>query len=63
VTLYKVINLLKKKSMSRKTMIRLGVVVHTCDLSTEEYEAGRSQVQGQSELHIENLVSKKKRTK
>jgi hypothetical protein len=34
---------------------KLGVVVHICDPSTLETEAGRSQVWGQLELHSKTL--------
>jgi hypothetical protein len=36
-------------------ILQLGVVVHTCNPSTREAEAGRVRVQGQPGLHIETL--------
>jgi hypothetical protein len=36
-----------------KTQKELGMVVHTCNPSTKETKVGRSQVQGQPELHSE----------
>jgi hypothetical protein len=40
--------------------MKLGVVVHSCNLSTQEAEAGGSLVQGQPGLHSETLSLKEK---
>jgi hypothetical protein len=37
----------------------MGPGVHTCNLSTQEVEAGKLQVQGQAGLQSENLSQKK----
>jgi hypothetical protein len=38
----------------------LDMVVHTCNLSAQEAEAGGSQIWGQPELHSKTLSKKKK---
>jgi hypothetical protein len=39
----------------------LDMVVHTCNLSAQEAEAGGSQIWGQPELHSKTLSKKKKK--
>jgi hypothetical protein len=46
-----------------KETIELGMVVHTCNLSIQEAEAGGSWVQGQPGLHNEPLSQKTTTTK
>jgi hypothetical protein len=43
------------------TKVVLGIVVHTCNPSSGETEAGGSLVQGQLELHSKTLTQKKKK--
>jgi hypothetical protein len=49
---------LRNMSVQLKRKSRLGMVVHTFNLSTQEAEAGGSQVGGQSGLHSKTLSQK-----
>jgi hypothetical protein len=42
-----------------ENVIKLNLVFHACNLSTQEAEARRLQVQGQPELHKETLFQKR----
>jgi hypothetical protein len=41
--------------------LQLGIVAHICNLSTQEAEAGKSQVQGQPGINSKILSPKKKK--
>lgn len=43
-----------------KARAQPSVVVHTCNASTQEVEAGRSKVQGQPQLHSERVLGRLK---
>jgi hypothetical protein len=46
------------KTCSNKNTLELGMMIHACNLSTWEAEAGGSIVQGQPGLYSENLSQK-----
>jgi hypothetical protein len=50
-----------KNFYSKIEVVKLGIVVHTCNPSSGETEAGGSLVQGQLELHSKTLTQKKKK--
>lgn len=37
-------------------LLKIGVVIHTCDFSIQETEAGGSQVPGHPGIHIDSLT-------
>jgi hypothetical protein len=49
-------SLTKKKRKEKENVMELSVVMHTCNSSTQEAEAGGLRVPGQPGLHSETLA-------